>query len=143
MGMGELRAPTPATIHSTLRSGASGQALPATSEIAEAFARIDTNGDGVLSRIEVIKACRADEGVRMLLRLPQVIRQEDGTRDVFERVFQRLDADDSKEITLVEVSCTLCSHATTPLAYPLSQSPVESRPLSSVPARFRRVESNE
>ena len=66
MGMGELRAPTPATIHSTLRSGASGQALPATSEIAEAFARIDTNGDGVLSRIEVIKACRADEGVRGL-----------------------------------------------------------------------------
>ena len=44
--------------------------------------------DGVLSRIEVIKACRADERVRELLGLPRVIRQEDGTRDAFEAVFQ-------------------------------------------------------
>ena len=57
--------------------------------IAEAFARIDANGDGVLSRTEVI-ACRANEDIRALLGLPKVIRQEDGTRDAFEAVFQRL-----------------------------------------------------
>ena len=39
---------------------------------------------------------------RALLGLPKVIRQEDGTRDDFEAVFQRLDADDSKSITLDE-----------------------------------------
>ena len=70
--------------------------------IARAFARIDRNGDGVLSRIEVIKACRDDESIRVLLGLPRVIRQEDGTRDAFERVFQHLDADSSKSISFDE-----------------------------------------
>ena len=64
--------------------------------------RGDRNGDGVLSRIEVIKACRDDESIRVLLGLPRVIRQEDGTRDAFERVFQHLDADSSKSISFDE-----------------------------------------
>ena len=68
----------------------------------EAFQLIDKNSDGVLTRIEVIKACRADAEVRVLLGLPEKIRQEDGTRDAFEAVFQRLDADDSKAIDLLE-----------------------------------------
>ena len=71
-------------------------------DIAEAFTTIDANCDGVLSRSEVIKACRSSERVRLLLGLPRVIRQEDGTRDAFETVFQRLDADDSKSVTLDE-----------------------------------------
>ena len=73
-------------------------------DIAEAFSLIDANGDGVLSRAEVIKACRASERVRTLLGLPKNIRQEDGTRDSFEEVFQKFDADDSKSITLDEFS---------------------------------------
>ena len=73
-------------------------------DIAEAFSLIDANGDGVLSRAEVIKACRANERVRTLLGLPKNIRQEDGTRDSFEEVFQKFDADDSKSITLDEFS---------------------------------------
>ena len=70
--------------------------------MAEAFAWIDRNGDGTISRIELIQACRRDERVRALLGLPQTIRQEDGTRDAFERAFQHLDADDSKGVTLDE-----------------------------------------
>ena len=70
--------------------------------MAEAFSLLDANGDGVLSRAEVIKACRASERVRTLLGLPRTIRQEDGTRDAFEAVFQRLDVDDSKSISLDE-----------------------------------------
>ena len=66
--------------------------------IEDAFRRIDANGDGVLSRIEVIKACRANEDIRALLGLPKVIRQEDGTRDAFEAVFQAVDGDGSKGI---------------------------------------------
>jgi hypothetical protein len=69
-----------------------------TEQILEAFARIDANQSGTLSRAEVIKACRSDEAIRTLLGLPQEIRQEDGTRDTFEAVFQALDADDSKSI---------------------------------------------
>ena len=70
--------------------------------VQEAFERIDTNGDGVLSRAELIRACRVDERVRQLLGLPRAIRQEDGTRDAFEAVFQGLDADGSKTISLDE-----------------------------------------
>ena len=70
-----------------------------------AFERIDTNGDGFLSRAEVIKACRSDALVRQLLGLPQTIRQEDGSRDAFELLFQRLDMDDSKSISFDEFLC--------------------------------------
>merc|ERR1711862_153693 len=72
-----------------------------------AFALIDKNGNGTLSRIEVIKACRESEEVRRLLGLPQVIREEDGTRDAFEAIFQRFDKDNSKSITYDEFESTL------------------------------------
>ena len=72
------------------------------SELEAAFHRIDANANGLLSRAEVIRACRHDEHVRTLLGLSRVIRQEDGTRDAFEKVFQRLDQDDSKAISLKE-----------------------------------------
>lgn len=70
--------------------------------LSQAFARIDSNGDGVLSRAEVIKACRHDEETRVLLGLPAKIRQEDGTRDAFEEIFQWLDGDMSKQIDFAE-----------------------------------------
>lgn len=71
-------------------------------DVDDAFARIDANCDGHLSRAEVIRACRVDARVRSLLGLPHRIRQEDGSRDAFEAVFQRLDADDSKAVSLRE-----------------------------------------
>ena len=46
----------------------------------------------------MIQAARADESVRALLGLPEKIRQEDGSRDAFEAVFQMIDADDSKTV---------------------------------------------
>ena len=67
-----------------------------------AFSLIDRNRDGVLTRIEVIRACREQERVRTLLGLPQQIRQEDGSREAFEAVFQRLDTDESKSIDYEE-----------------------------------------
>ena len=69
---------------------------------AEAFELIDKNGDGRLTRIEVIQACKHDPRVRELLRLPETIRQEDGSREAFEQVFQRMDKDDSKSVDLEE-----------------------------------------
>jgi hypothetical protein len=57
---------------------------PLEHHVAEAFSLIEANGDGVLSRAEVIKACRASERVRTLLCLPMTIRLEDGTREAFD-----------------------------------------------------------
>ena len=71
-------------------------------KVRAAFRLIDKNGDGVLSRIEVIKALKTHKHVQHLLKLPAHIRQEDGTRNQFEVVYQMLDADDSKSVTLEE-----------------------------------------
>ena len=68
----------------------------------EAFDLMDRNSDGKLTRIEVIQACKNDERVREMLGLPTNIRQEDGTREQFEQVFQRFDQDDSKDISYDE-----------------------------------------
>jgi hypothetical protein len=67
--------------------------------ILDAFDRIDVGGHGKLYRSEIMRACRQDERVRVLLGLPRVLRDENGTRDALERVFQRLDADDSKSFS--------------------------------------------
>ena len=100
-GGGSLQQAAAAAAQALLREPAAAAPLDADG-VATAFSLIDANGDGVLSRAEVIKACRASERVRTLLGLPKTIRQEDGTRDAFEAVFQRLDVDDSKSITLDE-----------------------------------------
>ena len=70
--------------------------------ISAAFQLIDTSGNGRLSRAEVVKAARGDPMVRQLLDLPRVIRQEDGSRDRFEQVFQAMDRNDSKEVDFAE-----------------------------------------
>jgi len=70
--------------------------------IRSAFNLIDKNNDRVLSRIEVIKALRGSVVVRLLLQLPQYIKQEDGTRELFEQIFQEIDVDNSNDITLHE-----------------------------------------
>ena len=70
--------------------------------IRSAFNLIDKNNDSVLSRIEVIKALRGSVVVRLLLQLPQYIKQEDGTRELFEQMFQEIDIDNSNDISLHE-----------------------------------------
>merc|ERR1740121_57296 len=77
-------------------------ASPRQAVASEAFRIIDKNGNGSLSRIEVILACRRDPSVRALLGLPATIRQEDGSRDRFEQVFQAMDSDDSKDVDFEE-----------------------------------------
>ena len=74
---------------------------PRQRDVAAAFSSIDANGNGVLSRAEVIKACRRDEQVRALLGLPAIIREGDGRED-FESVFQQIDCNDSKDINFEE-----------------------------------------
>ena len=42
-----------------------------------------------------LMAMRKDATIAALFQLPERIRQEDGTRDAFERVFQGMDTDGS------------------------------------------------
>ena len=83
---------------------AGSAACTPSSGVALAFAAIDKNQDGELSRAEVVLALRTDPKVRKLMGLGQVV---DGTRDVFEGVFQLLDVDNSKAITLPEMAMLL------------------------------------
>eukprot|EP01046_Picozoa_sp_COSAG06_P036947 COSAG06_NODE_4124_length_4547_cov_1.723696_5_plen_669_part_00 len=68
--------------------------------LREIFARADRDGDGALSRSELILRLRKDEELAELLQLPQ--RVGDDERDVFEAVFQGMDTDDDKSITSAE-----------------------------------------
>jgi hypothetical protein len=56
--------------------------------VAAAFALLDRNGDGALSRAEVIRGLRTQPSVRALLGFGATVRQEDGTREAFEVVYQ-------------------------------------------------------
>ena len=97
----------------------------------EAFKLIDRNGDGVLSRIEVIQACRSDERVAKLLRLPKTIKQEDGSRDRFEEIFRQMDTDDSKEVDQEEFKRFWISHVLPHLWEEMTKTPSTSSSLSS------------
>ena len=97
--------------------------------VSTAFDLIDRNGDGVLSRAEVIKALRDNADVRQLLHLPAHIRQEDISRTEFERVFQAIDTHESKTITRDEFEAyfsegkrTSASERRTPPVPPVRQS---------------------
>ena len=56
----------------------------------------------------MIKALRTQPKVQKILQLPAIIRQEDGTRDSFEAVFQAIDQNSDKEICLEEFEAYVC-----------------------------------
>lgn len=72
----------------------------------ELFELIDRNHDGHLSRLEFIKCINESpelaHELHELLELPEHIRQEDGTRDIFVRAFADMDEDSSGSIELAE-----------------------------------------
>mmetsp|Transcript_4165 Transcript_4165/g.9078 ORF Transcript_4165/g.9078 Transcript_4165/m.9078 type:complete len:521 (-) Transcript_4165:436-1998(-) len=74
---------------------------------AQAFAVMDRNGDGMLSRSEVVKALRTEQSVRDILGLGPTVKEGDGSKEQFEDVFQRLDKDGSKSITSTEFAAVL------------------------------------
>ena len=80
-----------------------GAAFQPTSELWDLFSSLDANRDGTVSRAELILALRrGDTGANEFFGLSSTVRQEDGTRDAFERVFQELDQDSSKSVTWEE-----------------------------------------
>ena len=61
--------------------------------VRAAFDLIDSDGDGALTRFELIKGCGRSEAVRTLLGLPAAIRKGDGSRAALNALFERLDQD--------------------------------------------------
>lgn len=70
--------------------------------LRELFASMDKNQDGTVNRREMIIACRKDPQVREYLGLPKSFKQGSEEHTRFEEVFQGLDADDSREVTIEE-----------------------------------------
>ena len=66
------------------------------------FNTVDKDGSGEINKRELIIALRNDAKVAQALRLPARIRQEDGTRDSFEAVFQAIDASDDNLVSWAE-----------------------------------------
>jgi hypothetical protein len=65
---------------------------------------LDMNGDGVISQIEAIKACKAEKKEAGELGLPLGhMRQEDGTRTAFNDVFMEIDKNANKTLELSEL----------------------------------------
>jgi hypothetical protein len=81
-------------------------------QLSAVFDAIDKNHDGSVSRIELLLALRKDPGLADRLALPQHVRQEGGTRALFERVFDEIDIDSSDALTLDE----FCAHFSRPAA---------------------------
>lgn len=67
--------------------------------LLEIFSAVDKSGDGQVSKIELIKALRRSPGVPEFFGLPQYIRQEDGSRDLMEELFQEMDVDDDRNVS--------------------------------------------
>ena len=81
-------------------------------QLSAVFGAIDKNHDGAVSRSELLLALRRDPGLADRLELPQHVRQEGGTRALFERVFAEIDVDGSDALTLDD----FCAHFGWPAA---------------------------
>ena len=66
------------------------------------LAQIDTKDSGEISRSQFIKALRSSQDLADQLGLPSSIRQESVSRSLFQLVFDAIDTDESKTISLRE-----------------------------------------
>ncbi|CAJ1377234.1 unnamed protein product [Effrenium voratum] len=66
------------------------------------FDSCDVQRNGMVNKRELIKAIRRDAKMAEFFGLPMEIRQEDGSRDAMERLFQSMDSDADREITWEE-----------------------------------------
>ena len=66
------------------------------------FQEVDRNSDGVVNRQELIVSIRKDEEIAKALGVVGKVAQESEAQTEIERLFQGLDSDSSKEISLTE-----------------------------------------
>ena len=70
-------------------------------KLRRVFKALDLNGDGKVNKREFIRALRSNKEVQDFMQMPAV-KQEDGSRDSFESIFQAIDCDGDREISWVE-----------------------------------------
>lgn len=70
--------------------------------LRQIFERVDTSKDGFINKRELIKICRNDASVAEFFGLSSQIRQEDGSRDSMEKVFQAIDTDSDRQLSWSE-----------------------------------------
>eukprot|EP01065_Artemidia_motanka_P036917 TRINITY_DN4498_c1_g1_i2.p1 TRINITY_DN4498_c1_g1~~TRINITY_DN4498_c1_g1_i2.p1 ORF type:complete len:890 (+),score=301.20 TRINITY_DN4498_c1_g1_i2:63-2672(+) len=75
---------------------------PRRASLRAAFTRIDRDGNGVLTRAEVIRGLRNDPAIAQLLGVADFQQSDAEGHEKFERLFQSMDSDDSRTITLME-----------------------------------------
>jgi Ca2+-binding EF-hand superfamily protein len=79
-------------------------------QLQAVFKHTDKDNSGAINVRELLIALRKDTELQHLLHLPSHIRQEDGTRVAFERVFQAIDIDMDREITFEEFENYIFNH---------------------------------
>jgi len=72
-------------------------------KLRDIFDRCDVNKDGLVNKRELIKTCRRDIEIAKFFDVPSDIRQEDGSRNKLEEVFQEIDRDADREIRWAEL----------------------------------------
>ena len=81
-------------------------AFPRSEAIRKLFTEIDRVGTGTLTRRDILLAIRQDPSKKQQLReiagFPDHVQQEDGSRDLFEGIFQEMDGDDSNDLSFDE-----------------------------------------
>lgn len=74
--------------------------LDVRTKLREMFAHVDQDDSGQLNRAELILQLRKDKALRQLLNMPAKIHDTD--REDFEKVFQGMDIDDDRAVSLEE-----------------------------------------
>ena len=83
-------ASTSASAVAASSSSSSDVKVQTTQTVTQAFHAIDLDKSGTLSRAEIIRACREQEKVRLLLGLPRNLRESDGSMAALEAVLKKL-----------------------------------------------------
>lgn len=71
----------------------------AVSRLRLIFNQCDTSKDDYINVREFIKICRKDQSIADFFGLSSTVRQEDGTRDIMERLFQAIDTNSDRQLS--------------------------------------------
>jgi hypothetical protein len=72
-------------------------------ELRDIFEECDRKKAGVVTKIDLIKACASNTRIADFFELPTHIRQEDGTRTKFEDKWREIDTSGDREISWAEL----------------------------------------